>query len=101
MNKSFITLILSVFLIGGCSYPQTQVRAVDHRPTIVIQNAPDDSFLYVDGLRIGETVDYNGDPNSLTVESGTHKVEIGDVSQALIYQETIFVDSEEKRIMVR
>ena len=101
MNNKFIVLIFLLFILSGCAYSQTQVMAVDHRPTIVIKNAPSEALLYVDGLLVGNTVEYNGDPNSLTVESGTHKVEIRSASQALIYQETIFVESEQKTIKVR
>ena len=100
MKNKLISWIVFMFLFSGCTYSKTQIKAVDHRPTIVIQNAPQGSLLYVNGLKIGNAVEYNGKPQSLTIESGAHQVEIRSSSKALIYKETIFVEGEQKTIKV-
>lgn len=97
-KKLFLILILCSFLLS-CALPQTTVKAVDSRPSIAIKGAPYGSILYVDEKRIGKTSNYNGDPGALIVLPGTHKISVKNDGK-LIHQQTIFVESELKTIVV-
>lgn len=69
--------LLFVFLaLTACVYPNRQTRTVDDRPSLSFVNAPPDAVLHVDGLEMGPANKYNGDPNILLLEPGTHHVEI-------------------------
>ena len=87
-------------LLAGCSMPSTTVRSVDSRPGIVIAGAPEEAILLVDGIRIGKAADYNGEPNQLLIEPGTHRIVVQQ-GGVVIYDQLIFVESETKRITVR
>jgi len=80
--------------------PATTVKTVDTRPSISITGAPLDSILYVDGISMGNAIQYNGHPNILIIEPGTHKILIKDGND-VIYQQTIFVESELKNIILK
>lgn len=95
-------IVLSVlfFLISGCSMPSTVVQTVDTRPSIAIKGASTGAELIIDGLNMGSANDYNGSPQTLVIEPGTHKVIIID-NGAVMLEQTIFVESELKIISVR
>ncbi len=93
-----IMLILSLML--GCTMPNTTVRSVDSRPRIAIKGASTTAVLLIDGLKMGLAVTYNGDPQTLTIEPGTHRVSITENGQ-ILYDQNIFVESELKTITVR
>lgn len=98
MRKCFFVLISLFFF--GCSMPSTTVRTVDSRPSIAIKGVSESAELFVDGLNMGNADDYNGDPQTLTIEPGTHKVSILENGK-VIYEQNIFVESELKTITVR
>lgn len=100
MRKNIILLTLLVSLVCGCSLPATTVRTVDDRPMIAIKGAPEGAMLFVDGLLMGATDQYNGDPGVLAVEPGTHVVRIT-ANNGTIYEQKIFVESSLKTITVR
>lgn len=97
-SKLFILLIS--LMIPACSMPTTTVRTVEERPGIIISGAPEDALLLVDGVLAGKASAYNGTPDMLTVEPGTHRIVVQQGGKAL-YDQQIFVDSEIKRINVR
>ena len=80
--------------------PNTVVRTVDDRPTLAIKGAPEGAVLFVDGLMVGPAANYNGDPNILTVEPGTHLVRIA-IGSNVLYEQKVFVESSLKVITVR
>ena len=51
-------------------------------------------------MTVGQAATYNGQPNVLRLEPGTHEVEIRDPSGKVTYRQTIFVESEIKTIRV-
>ena len=63
-------------LLVGCVYPNQQVHTVDDRPGLYIAGAPADAILYVDGLEMGPASKFDGQPNVLILDPGTHRVEI-------------------------
>ncbi|GJL77495.1 MAG: hypothetical protein NPINA01_04840 [Nitrospinaceae bacterium] len=80
--------------------PETRIKAADSRPRLAIQGAPAKSLLYVDDVMVGQANDYNGDPNILIILPGTHKISIKTSSGQSIHDQTIFVESELKTIIL-
>ncbi len=100
MKTSKIALLLIGLLLVGCAMPSTVVKSTDTRPSIAILGAQEGSLLYVDGLNMGKANNYDGKPNVLMVEAGTHKISIV-AGNKIVYEKSIFVESELKQIIVR
>lgn len=92
-------IVLILFLISGCSMPYTSVRSVDSRPSLAVEGASSEDELIVDGLNMGKAKIYNGHSQTLTIEPGTHKIKIV-ANGMVVYEQTIFVESELKTITV-
>ena len=87
-------------LAAACAMPSTVVRTPDTRPGIAIEGAPAGAILFVDGVRVGEAILYDGQPNVLLVEPGTHTVAVKGADGAELLDQKIFVESELKTIKV-
>lgn len=100
MNKILI-LVMSLItcVLCSCSMPNTSVRTVDDRPTLLFKGAPENAVLFVDGLNMGSANEYNGEPKTLTVEPGTHVVRIT-INQNVIFEQRVFVESSLKTITI-
>jgi len=90
---------LSLFAIGCNTYPVTKVSTVDSRPTLSFTGASADSILLVDNINMGLTAQYNGNPRVLIVQPGTHEVTVMENNKT-IFQQTVFVESENKVISI-
>jgi hypothetical protein len=99
MNK-YLVMLVALLLLAACSMPNTTVRTTDTRPGIAIDGAPDGAILYVDGQRVGEANKYDGQPNVLVVEPGTHTVVVKGADGAPLIDRKIYVESELKTIKV-
>jgi hypothetical protein len=90
MRRLLSVAVLASGLAGlaACSNPVEQVRVVDHRPTLMIQGAPADSELLVDGLSMGSAARFG--TQALAVENGTHLVQVRRAG-SIIYSERVFV----------
>lgn len=100
MNFKTLCTAVLLMLFVGCSMPATTVKTMDTRPSISITGAPSGSILFVDGISMGIAGQYDGHPTILIIEPGTHRIEIRD-NAGVIYQQTIFVESELKNIVVK
>jgi len=100
MNLKTLCIATIIALTMGCSMPTTTVKTVDSRPSISITGAPKGSVLFVDGISMGIADKFDGHPNILSIEPGTHNIEIRN-DKGVIYQQTIFVESELKNIVVK
>lgn len=98
--KTVLMILVLVTALAGCSLPSTTVRSVDSRPSISIAGAPADALLLVDGVLVGKAARYDGEPNLLLVEPGTHRIVIQQ-GGAVLYDQHLFVDSETKRISLK
>jgi hypothetical protein len=98
MKKVLLPFLLLV--VAACSMPVTQVRTVGANPSIIVQGAPEDAILILDGVRIGLASAYNGQPNALQIIPGTHTVSIISSNGNEISTQKIFVESEIKTINV-
>ena len=95
--------IFTVFVIlminFGCSMPTTTVRTVDNRPSISIKGATPTAVLFVDDLEVGKANEFNGSPNVLNLEPGTHKIRIFDKGK-IVHEQVIFTVSGIKTITI-
>jgi hypothetical protein len=89
-----------LLLAAGCALPQTNVTTPDTRPALAFRGAPEGAVLFVDGRRIGDPNAWDGEPQFLVVEPGTHAVVIQDRKGQTLYQEWVYVESEHKTIEV-
>lgn len=101
MKKVIVfSFLVFVFSLCSCSMPTTTVRTVDDRPTLAFKGAPEGALLYIDGLNMGNAGQYNGEPNVLTIEPGTHTVRVT-INNEVIYEQRIFVESSLKTITIK
>ncbi len=94
------TLAALLLALAACVGPTTTVKTVDTRPAIAVVGAPSGAQLLVDGAPVGAADRYDGNPDILRVEPGTHDVEIRSASGAVIFRQRVFVESELKTIQV-
>jgi hypothetical protein len=92
-----VSLLLSV---AACSMPSTVVTTPDTRPSLAIEGAPPGAILFLDGVRVGEANLYDGQPNVLRVEPGTHTVAVRAANGAELFEQKVFVESELKTLKV-
>ncbi len=97
MRKLAFALALAA---AACVGPTTTVRTVDTRPALAIAGAPSGTVLYVDGVAVGDPASYDGNPNVLRVEPGTHEIDIRDGAGRSLFKQRVFVESELKTVQV-
>jgi hypothetical protein len=93
-----ITLALS---LSACAMPSTTVRSTDTRPRLAFDGAPKGAMVYVDGLPMGEAEKFDGQPEVLVVEPGTHVVTIKDGKGSILLERKVYVESELKTLKVQ
>ena len=98
MRKS-LAIFLMVFL-AACSMPSPVVQTPDTRPSLAFEGAPEGAVLFLDGVRTGPANQYDGQPNILLVEPGTHRVTITGADGAVLLEQKVFVESELKTLKV-
>jgi hypothetical protein len=95
--KRICLLFVAAFLTA-CALPETSVKTGNPRPAIYVQGAPQDTLLFIDGLLMGASGDFNGAPKTLLVEEGVHLVEIRR-GNAVLHTEKVFVSKGESRLI--
>ena len=98
MRKS-LAIFLMVFL-AACSMPSTVVKTPDTRPSLAFEGAPEGAVLFLDGVRAGLANQYDGQPDVLRIEPGTHLVTITGADGAVLLEQKVFVESELKTLKV-
>ena len=98
--KRYVAIVVSLLALAACTMPSTTVRTTDTRPSLAFEGAPDGSILYVDGQRIGDPNQYDGQPNILMVEPGTHVVVVKGADGAPLFERKVYVESELKTLKV-
>jgi hypothetical protein len=89
-----LSFLLVVALLSACALPQTTVKTGSAPPTLIVKGAPAGSILFVDGLAMGNAAQYDGNPKTLAVLEGTHRVEVR-LGSTLVYKEKAFASSGE------
>ena len=97
LNFYFLVILLTIWTFG-CTYPNGKVTRVENRPAIAIEGAPIGAFLEVDGVNHGDAIAYNGDPNTLLVEPGSHKVRVL-VDGKVLLSRDLYLANGETRIL--
>jgi len=89
-----------IILLAACSMPSTVVKTPDTRPGLAFEGAPEGAVLFLDGVRTGPASQYDGQPNVLRVEPGTHHVTIKGADGSVLLEQKVFVESELKTLKV-
>ena len=101
MRKPVLLILIAVAAACiplGCNYPApARIESQDLRPTIAVRNAPRGSVLIVDGLEMGPARQYDGERQSLLVESGTHRIEVVARNGTVILSEEVFLGNSTHR----
>lgn len=91
-------LVLAFVWVTSCTYPNSKVTRGENRPALAIEGAPVGSVLEVDGINHGDASVYNGDPTTLLIEPGSHKVRVLQGTNVLLSQD-VYVSNGETRIL--
>lgn len=89
-----VTVLMLAVILASCALPETRVSSGAAPPGLVVEGAPADATLYIDGLAMGPAAEFNGKPKVLTVLEGVHKVEIR-VGSTVVFGEKAFVSNGE------
>jgi hypothetical protein len=93
-----VSIILLSLITAACALPETTVSSGAQRPRLVIQGAPDDAELVVDGITMGAAQRFNGQPGVLLVEEGVHQVEVRRAGMR-IHAEKLLIGAGETRAL--
>ena len=94
--KSIHLLVASALTLTGCMNPRSTVSIPTDGPRMLLLNAPAGAMLSLDGKPLGEARRYNGKPEVLQVEVGTHLVEVHQ-GDKLLWSQKIYFGSNELR----
>ena len=98
--KPFAVGFLALCILTGCTYPTSQVRVNDERPSLAIEGAGSHAMLVVDGMEMGPAARYNGRPGTLLLEPGRHVVTIVENGQTVFSQEVFLTGTQVKTLSV-
>lgn len=98
--RRYVAIVVGLFALAACAMPGTTVRTTDTRPSLAFEGAPDGSVLYVDGQKIGDPNQYDGQPNILLVEPGTHQVVVKAADGTPLFERKVYVESELRTLKV-
>jgi uncharacterized lipoprotein YmbA len=91
--KASIAVLLALAL-SACALPQTTVRTGALQPGLIVQGAPSNSVLYVDGLSMGYAQQFDGKPKVLAVIEGVHTLEIHQGTTVIFHDKALFSNGE-------
>jgi hypothetical protein len=96
--KTVLLLFLLAAAVSGCAYPMPATTVVkEDRPGIGFEDASSTALLYVDGLDMGHAAQFDGKSQVLSIEPGTHLLQVKDQG-AMLFSKKIFVSTGETRI---
>jgi hypothetical protein len=98
--KRYAAIVVGLLGLAACTMPSTTVRTTDTRPGLAFEGAPAGSVLYVDGQMVGDPNRYDGQPDILVVEPGTHLVVVKGADGAPLFERRVYVESELKTLKV-
>ena len=81
-------------LMLACQNPRSSVRIPSTGPAIQVANPPKGALLFLDGKLVGQAQRFDGNPEVLQVEPGTHLVEMRQGDQVLLSEQLFFGGSE-------
>jgi hypothetical protein len=92
--KTLLVLMMAVCL-GACSWWGHKRHAPPAPTEIVVNGAPVDSIVFVDGAQAGQPVQRGRSGQILEVAPGDHKVEVR-VGDRVVYREDVYVASGDR-----
>jgi hypothetical protein len=92
-TRIFLALAMT---LASCQPPRTGVSIPNEGPRLVILSAPPGAVLFLDSKAVGEAHRFDGKPEVLQVEVGTHLVEIR-LNGTVIWSQKVFLGSSELR----
>lgn len=98
--KGFVAVALLSLGSVCCKMPNTTVQTVDGRSTLKLVGAPAGAVIFLDGNLVGNAEAYVGDPKVLSVEPGTHLVEVKKGGKILVSQRVFFGGGEMRSISI-
>jgi hypothetical protein len=91
MTRKLALAVAILLTTTACPYnPISQVRQTEERPGILVQGAPYDSVLVVDGLYAGPVLGSDGRPQIIRIEPGMHDLLVAQGGHPLM-GERVFV----------
>lgn len=97
MRLAALTLPL---LLLACADPVTSTRVQDGKPRLLVKGAPAAAVLYLDGRPVGDASAYAGEPGILSLEPGTHVVEVRVGTRVLVSEKAFFGGGELRTVTV-
>ncbi len=87
MMRKLALAVAILLTTTGCPYnPISQVHQTEERPGILVQGAPYDSVLVVDGLYAGPVLGSDGRPQVIRIEPGTHDLLVAQGGHPLLFE---------------
>ena len=99
--KLAILLLGVLFTLAACTYPNASVNRTENRPTIAVVGAPQGAVLEVDGVNHGSATRFDGNPEVLLVESGSHEVRVIRGGQVLLARNVFVGEGETRTLTIR
>lgn len=96
MRTSKILFLTGILALAGCALPRGDVSIPTLGPRLRVTNAPAGAVLVIDARMVGEASRYQGEPDVLQVEPGTHLVEVR-LGGTLLLSQKLFWGSTELR----
>jgi hypothetical protein len=97
MNLRHLISLTMIVTLAACSWWGHRRHEVPPPTEIVVNGAPTDSVVFVDGSQAGQPA-VRGRPQMLDVSPGDHKVEVHS-GDRVVYREDVYVPSG-KQVMV-
>lgn len=98
MKRVQMLSVACLLIMAGCQNPRSNVSIPTDGPRILIANAPAGAMLFIDSKAMGEARRFNGAPEVLRMEIGTHLVEIRQGGQLLLAEKIYFGSTELRTI---
>jgi hypothetical protein len=98
--RYFIAIMFMAVGLICCKIPNTTVQTVDGSSRLKVVGAPSGTLLYLDGNQVGRADSFAGDPNVLSVEPGTHLIEVKKDGVILLAQRVFFGGGEMRSVSI-
>lgn len=96
--KNIMIMAFAGLILIGCANPIEHLQTTDGRPSIVLQGAPSNAGVYIDGKYIGRASDYTS--KAIIIENGTHTVTVTENGNDLLSQKIFVSGSGTKTLTV-
>jgi hypothetical protein len=93
--KTRLLLVALTACLCACSFWGHKHHAAPDPTEIVVNGAPVDSIVFVDGAQAGQPVQRGKSAQILEVSPGSHKVEVH-VGERVVYREDVYVASGDR-----